>query len=442
VPGKKLRFGEFEADFGRRELRKCGVRVGLQHKPFRVLELLLRKPGELVTREELSAFLWPDSHVSFERGLNTAVNSLRQVLGDSSRECRFIETRAGLGYAFCANVEEVVDAKANHAHNNVEAYQDYLKGRYFLDRVAEEEVHKAIAHFKAAATDENCAAIADAGLADAYCQLALLGALPASDLIGRTRHFAERAVTLDPSLSNGHVSLARVKMLFDWDWQGAQATLDRALDLAPCSTSAHTLQAELLRLTGRNEEALRRCRQALSYEPLSFSANLQLANCLYAARDFKKTVDQCWKMLTLESRFTPAQLLLAMSYEQLGMYEEAIVEFWNAQNCSGFWVAAFSGLAHAYSLAGLTNEMEKTAVELAEKSCMRFISNYWQALVCMARNQREEAIASLEAALRQRDPALLSLRSDPRFDLLREDSRFDTISAALGVDVASSAQAV
>ena len=197
MPGKKLRFGDFEVDFARRELRRCGIRVGLQHKPFRVLELLLRNAGELVTREELSAFLWPDSHVSFERGLNTAVNTLRQVLGDSSRECRFIETRAGLGYAFCAAVEEVIEAKANHAHNDLEAYQDYLKGRYFLDRVAEEEVHKAIAHFKSAVTDESCAALANAGLADAYCQLALLGALPPSDMSARAHDFCERAVTLD-----------------------------------------------------------------------------------------------------------------------------------------------------------------------------------------------------------------------------------------------------
>ena len=228
-------------------------------------------------------------------------------------------------------------------------------------------------------------------------------------------------------------------MLFDWDWEGAQVTLDSALEMQPSSPRAHTLQAELLRLTGHNEVALQRCRQALSYEPLSFAANLQFANCLYAARDYKKTVDECWKLLTLECRFTPAQLLLAMSYEQLGMYEEAIVEFQNAQNCSGFWAAALSGLAHACSLAGLKNEMEKTANQLFEQGRMRFISTYWHALIWVARDRRDEAISSLEAALLQRDPALLALQNDPRFDLLREDRRFKAITSALSIQVASSA---
>ena len=76
------------------------IRVGLQHKPFRVLELLLRHPGELVSREELIGSLWPDSNVSFEHGLNTAVNSLRKALGESFDEPHFIETRSGLGYRF------------------------------------------------------------------------------------------------------------------------------------------------------------------------------------------------------------------------------------------------------------------------------------------------------------------------------------------------------
>jgi len=102
----KIRFASFEVDFEERELRESGVRIPLQHKPFRILELLLRQPGSLVTRRELAKDLWPDLHVNFERSLNSAVNTLRQVLGDSSRACRFIETRPGLGYRFIAEIQE------------------------------------------------------------------------------------------------------------------------------------------------------------------------------------------------------------------------------------------------------------------------------------------------------------------------------------------------
>src|SRR5271169_3497007 len=100
-----VRFDSFEVSFELRELRKNGVRVPLQHKPFRILELLLKQPGSLVTRAELAKDLWPHLPLSFERSLNTAMNALRQVLEDSPRESRFIETRSGLGYRFVGEVE-------------------------------------------------------------------------------------------------------------------------------------------------------------------------------------------------------------------------------------------------------------------------------------------------------------------------------------------------
>jgi len=107
---RRLRFGSFEVDLDQRELRNRGIRVHLQKKPFQILELLVSRRGALVTRTELEQHLWPGLHVSFGRGLNTAVNVLRQALGDSCAACRYIETRPGLGYRFLAPVEEVVTA--------------------------------------------------------------------------------------------------------------------------------------------------------------------------------------------------------------------------------------------------------------------------------------------------------------------------------------------
>ena len=105
--GSKLRFGPFEVDLENRELRKHGIRIKLQRKPFQILEYLLQRPGQLVLRTDLAQLLWPGMHVSFDRSLNTAVNALRRALGDTSRNARFIETRTGLGYLFLAPVEEV-----------------------------------------------------------------------------------------------------------------------------------------------------------------------------------------------------------------------------------------------------------------------------------------------------------------------------------------------
>ncbi len=117
-----FRFGTFEVDLEQRELRNRGVRVPLQQKPFCVLELLLRKSGTLVTRQELAQYLWPNLHVSFDRGLNTAINVLRRALGESHKDSAYIETRAGLGYRFIAPVQAIyAGATSGYAHQAIES---------------------------------------------------------------------------------------------------------------------------------------------------------------------------------------------------------------------------------------------------------------------------------------------------------------------------------
>src|SRR5258708_11225502 len=108
-----LRFGVFEVDLHSRELRKRGLRMKIQQKPFQFLELLLERPGELVTRKEIAERLWPGVYVTFDRSLNTAANALRRALSDSPRNPTFLETRQGLGYRFIAPVERVAAQSAS-----------------------------------------------------------------------------------------------------------------------------------------------------------------------------------------------------------------------------------------------------------------------------------------------------------------------------------------
>src|SRR5579875_2478821 len=107
-PVRKLRFGLFEADLATGELRKSGIRIRIQAQPFRVLTFLLERPGEVVTREEIQQRLWgSDTIVDFDHSLGTAINKLREALGDSAENPRFIETLARRGYRFLAPVTQV-----------------------------------------------------------------------------------------------------------------------------------------------------------------------------------------------------------------------------------------------------------------------------------------------------------------------------------------------
>lgn len=446
---RKVRFAAFEVDLEQRELRKRGIRMRLQQKPFRILELLLERAGALVTREELAQRLWPGLHVNFDHGLNTAVNALRQALGDSSRDCRFIETRSGLGYVFVAPVEEihlateadngtrqelagqpVVEVDAQTA--NFDVHQDCLKGRYFLNKLTEDDIRKGIAYFEAALAQHPYCAPAYAGLAEAYCQLAVLGAVPEADR-RNAQEFARSAVRYDSELAEAHVAMGRVNMLFDWDWKGAEAAHLRAIGLRPTHADSHRAYGTLLSAMARHESALKALRRARALDPLSMPVNIDLAWSLHRAGDSQAAVEHCWKVLTLEPKFGAAQYILGLAYEQLEMYDEAITELGNADNCSYDHAAVVSALGHVYASAGMRQEALKALRELDDLARRRYVSPYWESIIQVALGERVLAVKSLRKACDAHDAALLWLNADPRLSAIRNDAGFGAVVRDVGL---------
>ena len=440
----RLRFGPFEADFENRELRKHGIRVKLQRKPFQILEFLLQRPGQLATRNDLAQLLWPGMHVSFDRSLNTAVNALRRALGDTSRNARYIETRTGLGYRFLASVEELGGASSTRpeagiqlVHSNAAGVgadipQDCLKGRYFCHKLTEEDLHKGVAHFNAAlANDPNCA-FAYAGLADAYCLSALLNMSPPAEIYPRAKEMALNALQARQDLGDAHASLATVKRLFEWDWAGAEAEYLTAVVLSSSAT-IHQAYGAHLAATGKAEEAIRELRQSQEIDPLSAMVNVGVAWGLYVARDFQGASEQSWKVLAMEPKFGAAQYTLGLAYEQMGLTEDAIVELRNARTCAGDQPAVLAALAHVHACAGETTEAAGILDELEKLSERRYVSPYWLALVHAGLGDRTRALALLDRAYAERDVWLIWLGVEPRFDSLRGEPRFQELLRGVGL---------
>ncbi len=440
---RKLRFGVFDLDMQNRELRRRGLRVKLQQKPFQILHLLLARAGEFVTRGQLAHHLWPNLHVNFDRSLNTAVNSLRRALGDSPENPRFIETRAGLGYRFIAPVEPIdhvapVSDRTKPFETvyagNLDAYHDYLKGRYFQNKMTEEDLSKSVAYFEAALAAQPDCALAYAGLADTYSLLAFLGILPAREAHGRAREFIHAALGIDVKLAEAHATLASLKKLYDWDWAGAEASYRIALDLKPNSAHAHRMYAALLSAWGRHPEAIREIRRAQQLDPLSLVINAEAAWDLYMARDFQGATEQAWRTLAMEPKFAPAQHALGLACQQMGMLEEAVVELKNARACSGNHPAATAALAHAYATAGQRHPAEELLHELERLSESRRVSAYWVALMHAGLGEAPRAVEWLEKARDDRDVWLVWLGAEPRFDPLRSEGRLDNLLASLRLD--------
>jgi DNA-binding winged helix-turn-helix (wHTH) protein/Flp pilus assembly protein TadD len=397
-----VRFAGFEVDFAQREVRKRGMRVHLQNKPFQVLELLLRKPGSLVTREEMARHLWPDSHVCFERGLNTAVNALRQALGDSSQGSRFIETRAGLGYCFVAPVEQILAPglkQARAANENV--HDDCSKGRYFLDKMTEADAHKAMAHFEAALLEDARSAEAYAGLADGWCEFARLS-MASSRVAGeKAKEFAIHALSNNSGRAEAHLAMARVKMLFESDAKGARAEFLRALELDENCAAAHGFYSSFLATRNETETAERHMKTARLMDPLSLRMGVEHAWMFYAERQFDKATEQAWNVLSLEPRAWMAQLVLGFAYEQLGMREEAVAELENAVACSGRNPVALGAMGHIYGIYGAG--AETVLEELNELALKRYVNPVSLALVHAGLGQEAQTLDCLRRARAERD---------------------------------------
>jgi len=434
----RIQFGAFEVNLRERELRKFGLRVKLQQKPFQILHRLLETPGEFVSREELAAVLWPDLHVLFDRSLNTAVNALRRALGDPGRNPRFIESRQGLGYRFIAHVEHIQSVKAaaevRSQKRSTEAQRDYLKGRYFSNKLTAEDLHKSVAHFESALARDPDYALAYTGLADTYIQFAFQGMLPARESFAHAKKFAEAAFRIDDRLAESHTSIAGVKRYCDWDWTGAETAYRRALELNSNNPRAHRQYADYLSTMGRSEEALKEIAAAQELDPVSLVVNMEMAWILYIARDFQGAAEQSWKTLAMEPRFAPAQNTLGLAYQHMGMIEEAVVELENARTCSGEHPAAQAALAHVLAIAGRRAEAEVLMEQLHRLSRMRKVSWYWLALVNIALGEWDAAFDSLHEAFENREAWLVWLKVEPRYDPLRKDARFDRLLRRIGLE--------
>ncbi len=310
---------------------------------------------------------------------------------------------------------------------NFDAYQDYWKGRYFYNKMTEEDLHKSVAYFEAALAVEPECSLAYTGLADTFSLFAMMGTLPSKVALLRAKEYALAAIRSDGRLAEGHVSLAQVKKLYDWDGAAAEAEYKHALELNPNSARARRLYADFLSAIGRPQEARQQLRLALELDPMSLVIKMEAAWQLYMARDFQGALEQSWRALAMEPKFAPAQQTLGLAYEQMGMFEEAIVELRNARTCSGDHPVALAALAHAHAVAGQRQQARELLAELQRVSRARYVSSYWVALVQTGLGEHALALESLEKALEERDVWLIWLKVEPRFDPLRVCPQFGAL---------------
>jgi TolB-like protein/DNA-binding winged helix-turn-helix (wHTH) protein len=625
-----VRAGLFEIDLSSGEIHKNGRKVPLQEQPFRVLAMLLEHPGEIVTREELQARLWPaDMYVGFDDGLNTAIRKLRVAFGDSAENPCFIETVPRRGYRVIAPVKETngdfgessqgqrgagiestvaAVLRARHLRtawraglvlavtliavfggvvhllrsrlpasvprrrvmlailpfenlsndpaqeyfsdglteetitelgqlspqdlgviartsamtykrtdktvsqigreldvdyilegsvrreggkarvsaqlirvsdqthvwaqsydrelhelieiedelgksiaqqvrvnlgpqrqiplskthpSNPEAYDLYLKGRYYWNQRTQDSLWRGIQSFKESIEKDPSYANAYVGLADCYILLGPNDVLPARQVYPLAKSAALKALELDDALAGAHASLGFVMLLYEWNPAQAENEFRRAVELDPNNPTAHHWYAYDLAAMNRSSEAVAEIRRALKLDPLSPIINADECQILYLARRPDEAVAQCKNAIELDPGFTQTYWYLGVLYEQKGRFDDAIGAFLKAPPVPS---GAQDELAMraAYRVSGIKGYWHERLALLLRQSRTHYVSPYTLAVSYSLLGDRNRAMENLEKAFDERHPSMVFVSIEPVFDSLHSDQRFASLRQKLG----------
>jgi TolB-like protein/Flp pilus assembly protein TadD len=318
--------------------------------------------------------------------------------------------------------------------DNTEAYQLYLKGRYYTNKRTGDWIKKGIEYFqKAIDTDPNYA-LAYGGLADAYAFLASsTGGMPPRDTYPKAKAAALKALAIDDTLAEAHTSLGFFHLMYDWNFAEAEREFKRAIKLNPGYANAHDGYGFLLKATARNEEAISASRQAKKLDPLSLFTNVSLGWAYYFARDYERAIEQGRKALELEPGFDFAYWIVGLALAQRGRMDESIAALNKAVLLTGGGLTHEAHLGYAYALSGKREEARQVLSDLEEIAKEKYVSAYYFAIINLGLGEQELTFQWLERAFEERAGFLAFIKVEPMFDPLRSDARFSNLLERMGL---------
>ena len=435
---ERFRFGEFTLDVQERRLQRGADPVRLAPKAFDVLVSLVRHPGRLVLKDELLAWVWPDSFV--EEGILTVhVSALRRTLGDETGPSASIETVARSGYRFAAPVRRVVDADdeppaLSSVIRPVELYEAVGRGRSHLLSSSYFDLPHAVDAFRAAIGIDELYAPAHAGLARARCAQAELRMVPHLDAFAEAKTLALRALDLDSACVDAHVALGTVLFLNEWDWPAADRSLRRALALDPAHTEGLVQYGALMDALGKLDEGLHFKQQALVRNPQSPWLLAQIATSYWHQRKDDETLVWAERALDLDKTHLLAMSLVSFVHSRRGDIVDFLEENLRSAPAPVLpdealtllrqIVAEMRSVQASGGMSGVRRYMADAVNDprLEFDRMLKLPSR--RAILYGDAGRLDEAFAYLDQAIDARDPALVYLAVAPHWDGLRADPRF------------------
>ncbi len=396
-----------------KSLREIGRELGVQV----VVEGSVRRSGDRVRIAVQLIDALNDRHMFariYERDLRDAMTLQSQIGRDIAEGLRITLTPQ----------EQARLARSRPV--NPEAYEAYLKGRYFFNRP--ETGHKAAEYFQEAIRKDPEYAAAYAGLADAYAWTSLGEMLlPPREWFAKAKAAATKALELDPTLAEAHASLAGVG---DYEWQDLDSALqeyERAIALNPNYANAHAWYGQHLALRGRFQEAEAEIKRAEELDPLSLFIKVQVGWIYLWAGQLDRAMEQWQKVVELDPNFPLAHYNLGMGYDLKARYPEAIAAYRKAlalQDYTYNWAM----LAHAYAMAGEEAEARKILAKMKERAKREYVPTVLWAMVHLALGEKEQALNWLEKGYDDRDFLMPNIKLEPFWwQPLRDEPRFQAL---------------
>jgi len=309
---------------------------------------------------------------------------------------------------------------------NPEAYQDYLRGRYWWNKRNEESFHKGIEYFQLAIDKDPTYALAYSGLADCYSLLAEYGFVAPKESYPQAKEAALKALEIDDTLAESHASLAWVKTFYDWDRSGGEKEFQRAIELNPAYATAHFWHSLALESLGRSEAAIAEQKRALELDPLSLINNRILGLDFYYERNYDQAIEQEQLTLKMDPNFAFVHMQIGEGYLQKSMYKEGISECEKELLVSPRHPYALSGLGYAYAVAGRGADAQKIIDQLSAISDQKYVPAISRVGVYVGLGNKEMAFDWLGKAYEDRSvgSSFVTIKLDPVYDPLRSDPRF------------------
>jgi TolB-like protein/DNA-binding winged helix-turn-helix (wHTH) protein/Flp pilus assembly protein TadD len=317
---------------------------------------------------------------------------------------------------------------------NPDAYEAYLKGRYFWNKRTADGMKKAIDYFNQAIEKDPNYAQAYAGLTDSYALAGdwKYGVLAPKEAYPKAKAAAIRAIELDNTLGEAHISLAFCLDGFDWNFASAGREFARGIELSPGYATGYEWYGWHLASLGRNDEAVAEVKKAASLDPLSLIISSDLAEELLIAHRYDEATEQARKTINMDSFFAPAHYVLGQALVQKHMYKEAIAELQRAVELSEGSTAFTANLAYAYAVSGSRNEAVEILNDLKNRPQNGFSNAPEIALVYVGLDQKDQAMSWLEKAFEESFSPWVLMR--PAFDPLRSDPRFQNLLHRIGLN--------